>query len=43
MFSQVIWKETIRDWKGLPDSLSSSTEVSDGCVSTVTSLVTARD
>ena len=35
--------QTIRDWNVLPDSLISSAELSDDCVSKFTSLVTARD
>ena len=35
--------QTIRDWNVLPDSLISSTELSDDCVSKFTSLVRARD
>ena len=35
--------QTIRDWNELPDSLISSAELSDECVSKFTSLVRARD
>ena len=35
--------QTIRDWNELPDSLISSAEMSDDCVSKFTSLVRARD
>ena len=35
--------QTIRDWNELPDSLLSSAELSDDCVSKFTSLVRARD
>ena len=35
--------KTIRDWNVLPDSLISSAELSDDCVSKFTSLVRARD
>ena len=35
--------KTIRDWNELPDSLISSAELSDDCVSKFTSLVRARD
>ena len=34
---------TIRDWNDLPESLISSSELSDDCVSKFTSLVRARD
>ena len=34
---------TIRDWKDLPESLMSPSELSDDCVSKFTSLVRARD
>ena len=34
--------KTIRDWNELPDSLISSAELSDDCVSKFTSLVRAR-
>ena len=35
--------QTIRDWNDLPDSLISSAEMSDDCVSKFASLVRARD
>ena len=35
--------QTIRDWNELPDSLISSAELSDDCVSKFTSLVRAPD
>ena len=35
--------QTIRDWNDLPDSLISSAEMSDDCVSKFSSLVRARD
>ena len=35
--------QTIRDWNNLPDSLISSAEMSDDCVSKFASLVKARD
>ena len=35
--------QTIRDWNELPDSLISSAETSDDCVSKFVSLVGARD
>ena len=35
--------QTIRDWNDLPEALISSSELSDDCVSKVTSLVRARD
>ena len=35
--------QTIRDWNELPDSLISSAEMSDDCVSKFTSLMRARD
>ena len=35
--------QTIRDWNVLPDSLISSAELSDDCVSKFSSLVRARD
>ena len=35
--------QTIRDWNDLPDSLVSSAELSDDCVSKFSSLVRARD
>ena len=38
-----VFPQTIRDWNELPDSLISSAELSDDCVSKFTSLVRARD
>ena len=35
--------QTIRDWNVFPDSLISSAELSDDCVSKFTSLLGARD
>ena len=35
--------QTIRDWNDLPDSLISSAEMSDDCVSKFASLVRSRD
>ena len=35
--------QTIRDWNNLPESLFSSSEMSDDCVSKFESLVRARD
>ena len=35
--------QTIRDWNYLPDSLISTAELSDNCVSKFTSLLRARD
>ena len=35
--------QTIRDWNALPDSLISSAEDAEDCVTKFTSLVTARD
>ena len=35
--------DNIRDWNALPDSLISSAELSEDCVSKFTSLVRARD
>ena len=37
------YTQTFRDWNELPDSLISSAELSDDCVSKFTSLVRARD
>ena len=42
LFTQ-FFPQTIRDWNELPDSLISSAELSDDCVSKFTSLVRARD
>ena len=35
--------QTIRDWNVLPDSLISSAELSDDCVSKISSLVRAKE
>ena len=35
--------QTIRDWNDLPDSLFSTAEMSDDCVSKFASLVRSRD
>ena len=37
------FQQTIRDWKDLPDSLFSTAEMSDNCVSKFASLVRSRD
>ena len=42
-FKKSFFPQTIRDWNDLPDSLISSAELSDDCVSKFTSLVRARD
>ena len=42
-FLKSFFPQTIRDWNVLPDSLISSAELSDDCVSKFTSLVRARD
>ena len=42
-YKKSFFPQTIRDWNVLPDSLISSAELSDDCVSKFTSLVTARD
>ena len=39
----IVFPQTIRDWNELPDSLISSAEMSDDCVSKFTSFVRARD
>ena len=39
----VINRSAIRDWNDLPDSLVSSAEMSDDCVSKFASLVRSRD
>ena len=39
----IVFPQTIRDWNELPDSLISSAEMSDDCVSKFTSVVRARD
>ena len=42
-YKENFFPQTIRDWNILPDSLISSVELSDDCVSKFTSLVRARD
>ena len=42
-YKSSFFPQTIRDWNELPDSLISSAELSDDCVSKCTSLVRARD
>ena len=42
-YKSSFFPQTIRDWNDLPDSLISSAEMSDDCVSKFTSLVRARD
>ena len=42
-YKKSFFAQTIRDWNALPDSLISSVELSDDCVSKFTSLVRARD
>ena len=42
-YKKSFFPQTIRDWNVLPDSLISSAELSDDCVSKFTSLVRARD
>ena len=42
-YKKSFFPQTIRDWNVLPDSLISSAELSDNCVSKFTSLVRARD
>ena len=42
-YKKSFFSQTIRDWNVLPDSLISSAELSDDCVSKFTSLVRARD
>ena len=41
-YKKSFFPQTIRDWNVLPDSLISSAELSDDCVSKFTSLVRAR-
>ena len=41
-YKNSFFPRTIRDWNDLPDSLISSAELSDDCVSKFTSLVRAR-
>ena len=42
-YKKSFFPQTIRDWNVLPDSLISSAELSDDCVSKFTTLVRARD
>ena len=42
-YEKSFFPQTIRDWNVLPDSLISSAELSDDCISKFTSLVRARD
>ena len=42
-YKKIFFPQTIRDWNALPDSLISSAELSDDCVSKFTSLVRASD
>ena len=42
-YKKSFFPQTIRDWNVLPDSLISSAELLDDCVSKFTSLVRARD
>ena len=42
-YKKSFFPQTIRDWNVLPDSLISTAELSDDCVSKFTSLVRARD
>ena len=42
-YKSSFFPQTIRDWNDLPDSLISSAEMSDDCVSKFASLVRARD
>ena len=42
-YKKSFFPQTTRDWNVLPDSLISSAELSDDCVSKFTSLVRARD
>ena len=42
-YKESFFPQTIRDWNALPDSLISSAELSDDCISKFTSLVRARD
>ena len=43
VYKKSFFPQSIRDWNVLPDSLISSAELSDDCVSKFTSLVKARD
>ena len=42
-YKSSFFPQTIRDWNDIPESLISSAEMSDDCVSKFTSLVGARD
>ena len=42
-YKSSFFPQTIRDWNDLPDSLISSAEMSDDCVSKFASLVSSRD
>ena len=42
-YKNIFFPQTIRDWNDLPDSLISSDELSDDCVSKFTSNVRARN
>ena len=42
-YKSSFFPQTIRDWNDLPDSLVSSAEMSDDCVSKFASLVRSRD
>ena len=42
-YKSSFFPQTIRDWNDLPDSLISSAEMSDDCVSTFASFVRTRD
>ena len=42
-YTSSFFPQTTRDWNDLPDSLISSTEMSDDCVSKFAALVRARD
>ena len=43
VYKYSFFPQTIRDWNDLPESLISSSELSDDCVSKFTSLMRARD
>ena len=43
VYKYSFFPQTIRDWNDLPESLISSSELSDDSVSKFTSLVSARD
>ena len=42
-YKSSFFPQTIRDWNDLPDSLISSAEMSDDCLSKFASLVRSRD